>query len=83
MATIAKPNATTEEVDLATRAVWLSYIGGYNQSQIAERLGVSRIKVHRLISLAHRWGLVRVNIEHSLTDLPSEERRIFPFNSLK
>ena len=53
------------ETGLATRAAWLSYIGGYRQEDIAERLGVSRVKVNRLIALAHRRGLVRVMVEGS------------------
>jgi DNA-binding transcriptional regulator LsrR (DeoR family) len=47
----------------AARAAWLSYIGGMRQEDIAERLGVSRIKVNRLIAQAHREGLVRVFVD--------------------
>jgi DNA-binding transcriptional regulator LsrR (DeoR family) len=52
-----------DDLDLATRAAWLSYIGGYTQSEIAKRLGVSRAKAHRLIAQAHARGLVKVFIE--------------------
>lgn len=55
------PNET--DLNLATRAAWLSYIGGYTQGEIAERLGVSRVKAHRLIALAQERGLVKVFIE--------------------
>ncbi len=48
---------------LAARAAWLSYIGGYTQSEIAKRLDVSSAKAHRLISQAQKAGLVRVFIE--------------------
>jgi len=51
------------DLDLATRAAWLSYIGGYTQGDIADRLGVSRAKAHRLIALAQDRGLVKVFIE--------------------
>lgn len=47
----------------AARAAWLSYIGGYTQSEIGRRLGVSPAKAHRLISKAQKAGLVRVFIE--------------------
>ena len=53
------------ELSFATRAAWLSYIGGYKQEEIAERLGVSRVKVNRLIALAHRESLIRVFVEGS------------------
>jgi len=53
------------ELGMATRAAWLSYIGGMTQEDIATRLGVSRVKVNRLIAMAHKEGLVRVTIEGS------------------
>lgn len=56
-------SATESETSMATRAAWLSYIGGYTQSQIAKRLGVSPAKVHRLIATAHQSGLVKVFVE--------------------
>lgn len=56
--------ATTHpDYDLASRAAWLSYIGGYTQSEIADRLLVSRAKAHRLVALAHQLNLVKVFIE--------------------
>ncbi len=51
------------ELGLATRAAWLSHIGGYTQEAIAGRLGISRVKVNRLIAMAQREGLVRVFVE--------------------
>ncbi|MDH3230503.1 MAG: sugar-binding transcriptional regulator [Alphaproteobacteria bacterium] len=56
-------SAEDGDLDLATRAAWLSYIGGYTQGDIAKRLGVSRAKAHRLIAQAHDNGLVKVFIE--------------------
>ena len=53
-------------LNMAARAAWLSYVGGITQEDIAARLRVSRIKVNRLIAMAHREGLVRVFIEGSV-----------------
>ena len=53
---------------LAARAAWLSYIGGYRQEEIAERLHLSRVKVNRLIAEAHRDGLVRVFVDARAAD---------------
>ncbi len=64
------------ETDLAVRAAWLSYVGGYTQEQIAQRLGVSRVKVHRLSSLAHDLGYIKVSIEHELASTVDLENRI-------
>ena len=73
----------TEELDLAVRASWLSYVGGYSQEQIAARLGVSRIKTHRLIAFAHKRGLIKVSIEHDLSELVSLENQLIQKFALK
>lgn len=53
----------TCEINLAARAAWTSYIGDMTQSEIARRLNVSNARVHKLILLARRQGIVRVSIE--------------------
>ncbi|MES1955794.1 sugar-binding transcriptional regulator [Salinisphaera hydrothermalis] len=62
--------------DLAIYVAWLSYIGGYTQAEIAERLSLSRAKVHRLIGEAHQAGYVHVYIDRSPQRLVSYEDRI-------
>lgn len=64
------------ETDLAVRAAWLSFVGGYTQEQIAQRLGVSRVKVHRLSALAQDLGFVKVSIEHDLVSTVALENRL-------
>jgi DNA-binding transcriptional regulator LsrR (DeoR family) len=48
---------------LARRAAWLCYVEGRTQAEVAEHLGLSRIKVTRLIALAHKIGAVKVFVE--------------------
>ncbi|HEV2677692.1 MAG TPA: sugar-binding transcriptional regulator [Aliidongia sp.] len=48
---------------LARRAAWLCYVEGKTQVEVARHLGLSRIKVTRLIALAHRIGAVKVFVE--------------------
>ncbi|UCH75176.1 MAG: sugar-binding transcriptional regulator [Rhodospirillales bacterium] len=68
------------DLDLATRAAWLSYIGGYTQGDIATRLGVSRAKAHRLIAQAQEQGLVKVFIEGVPSEcIACEERLVRSF----
>ena len=55
--------ANSYDPDLMTRAVWLSFVGDLSQKQIASRLGVSRIKVNRLISRAIEHKLVRFSVD--------------------
>lgn len=64
------------ELGLAARAAWLSYIGGHTQEDIARRLGVSRVKVNRLIATAHREGLVRVFVEGTAAECMALEDRL-------
>lgn len=52
-----------DETGLATRAAWFYHAGGLTQSQVAEKLGVTNAKAHRLIARAARAGLVRVLVE--------------------
>ncbi|HCH33244.1 MAG TPA: transcriptional regulator [Oceanospirillaceae bacterium] len=60
---IQKQVTDPEQLDLATRAVWLSFIGGYTQGEVAKRLGVSPVKAHRLIQVAQQQGMVKIFIE--------------------
>jgi len=71
------------ETDLAVRAAWLSYVGGYTQEQIAQRLGVSRVKVHRLSALAQDLGFVKVTIEHELVNTVALEDQLIETFGLK
>ncbi|MGO1118144.1 sugar-binding transcriptional regulator [Rhodovibrionaceae bacterium A322] len=59
----SKDKNADQELSLATRAAWLSFIGGYTQGEIAKRLKVSPAKAHRLIALANQSGLVKVFVE--------------------
>ena len=61
---------------MAARAAWLSYVGGYTQEEIAQRLGVSRVKVNRLIAEAGEAGLVRVFIEGTAAECVALEDAI-------
>lgn len=54
---------TDPESSLQIRAAWLAYVGGYTQEEIAERLGLSRVKAHRLIAAALQSGRVKVFVE--------------------
>lgn len=67
---------TRESDDLAIYVAWLSYVGGYTQAEIADRMSLSRAKVHRLIGEAHKAGYVHVFIDRSPQRLVDQEDRI-------
>ena len=64
------------ELSLASRAAWLAYVGGFRQEDIATRLGISRVKVNRLIALAHRQGFIRVFVEGNALECVALEDQI-------
>ncbi|WP_035056377.1 sugar-binding transcriptional regulator [Andreprevotia chitinilytica] len=57
-----------EKRDQAARAAWMYYVGNNTQHEIADRLGISRQMAQRLVAYAVEQGLVRVRIEHPISD---------------
>lgn len=51
-----------DEIEQITRAAWHYYNDGLTQNQIAEMLGVSRIKVSRLLEKGRQTGLIELRI---------------------
>ena len=65
-----------EQRDLMVRAAWLSYVAERTQNEIAGILGVSRIKVARLIAEARELGLVKIEIDHALSETAEIEETL-------
>ena len=51
---------------LLVRVSWLYYVEELTQKQIGDRLGLSRIKINRLLSQARRSGIVEIRINATL-----------------
>lgn len=49
--------------DLAIRVAWMHFVAGHTQEKIANRLGLSKPRVNRLIAAAQRSGLIKVFVE--------------------
>ncbi|XOB98457.1 sugar-binding transcriptional regulator [Deinococcota bacterium DY0809b] len=54
--------------ELVTVAAWLYYEGGLKQEEVARRLGVSRVKVARLLAQARAEGVVQFVITRPLPE---------------
>jgi deoxyribonucleoside regulator len=54
--------------DLAIRAAWLYHDRGFNQQAVADRLGISRSTISRLLADAERDGIVRVIVTEPLPE---------------
>ncbi len=59
---IASDGSLPEGGELTARAVWYYYVGGMTQQQVAEKLGLTRLRVNRIIGQARADGLVRFDI---------------------
>lgn len=61
---------------LLVRVSWLYYREDLTHQQISERLGLSRIKVLRLLQEARETGIVHIDIRHSSIDCVETEYRL-------
>ncbi len=61
---------------MAVRAAWLHYAGGFTQSEVARKLGLSSLKAHRLITRANQEGLVKVYIDGDVSECVALEAQI-------
>lgn len=67
-------NSSNEE--LMVRSAWLYYEEGLTQQEIARHLGVSRLKVNRLLKQARESGVVQISIQHPGVRLTELESRL-------
>ena len=58
------------------RAAWLYHVAGNTQERTAELLGVSRVKVSRLLAEARDSGIVKISIEHRFARIVEVEETI-------
>jgi DNA-binding transcriptional regulator LsrR (DeoR family) len=65
------------EIDrLRARAVWLYFVEGHTQNEIATMLGLNRVAVVRLIADARRRNEVRISISAPLAELSGIEQAV-------
>lgn len=64
------------EDDLKARAAFHYYVEGLTQERIADRLGVGRVKVHRLLSAAREEGIVQFKIRNRIRDCVELQSRL-------
>lgn len=63
-----------EDDELMIRAAWYYYVGGLNQEMTANRLGLTRARVNKMLSEARESGLVSISIDHQRVGvLPIED----------
>ena len=52
-----------DEKFLSKKCAWLYYVAKLNQNQIAKEIGLSKMRVHRLIAYAEKNGFVKTFVE--------------------
>ena len=52
-----------DEIFLSKKCAWLYYVAKLSQNQIAKRIGLSKMRVHRLIALAEKNGYIKTFVE--------------------
>ncbi len=71
------------EEQLATRAAWLYFIGNNTQAQIAKKLGLTRLRVNRLLASARELGLVQIQVTGRLASCVALEHELVARFGLK
>jgi DNA-binding transcriptional regulator LsrR (DeoR family) len=61
--------AATRRQELMTHAAWLYYVHDLDQGHVAERLGVSRSRVSRLLAAARNAGIVEIRVHGASADV--------------
>lgn len=54
--------ATDEERELGARVAWAYYNEGLTQAEVARRVGITRVRVNRLLQQCRETGLVQISI---------------------
>ena len=74
---------TSEEEQLRVRVAWLYFMEGLTQSDIADRLGITRLRANRLLAEARADGLVSIQVNARLADCVALERQLVAETSLR
>ena len=60
--------AESDADQITARVIWYYYVGSLTQQEIADRLGLTRLRVNRIIGQARADGSVRIDVRLPLLD---------------
>lgn len=69
-------SAPADGGQVAVRAAWLYFVEGHTQAQVARRLGITRLRVNRILADAQRSGLVGISINADLASCVELEQSL-------
>lgn len=64
------------EAQIQARACWYYYVGAMTQQEIADRLGLTRLRVNKILGQARQDGLVSVEIKLPLANCVALEEKL-------
>jgi DNA-binding transcriptional regulator LsrR (DeoR family) len=70
------PEPDLEAGLIKARVVWYYYIGGLTQQEIADRVGITRVRANRIIGQARMDGSVRIDVRLPLAECVSLEQSL-------
>ena len=70
------PNSETADAQVQARVAWYYYVAGMTQQEIANRLGLTRFRVNRIVGQARSEGLVRIEVKLPLASCVALEERL-------
>ncbi|MEJ1158458.1 sugar-binding transcriptional regulator [Prosthecomicrobium sp. N25] len=68
--------ADLAEAQIQARACWYYYVGAMTQQQIADQLGLTRLRVNKIVGQARSDGLVNIEIKLPLANCVALEERL-------
>jgi DNA-binding transcriptional regulator LsrR (DeoR family) len=66
----------SEETRIRARVIWYYYIGGMTQQEIADRLGMTRLRVNKIVGQARTDGSVEIKVHTPLAECVALEERL-------
>jgi DNA-binding transcriptional regulator LsrR (DeoR family) len=75
-ATLVKSAQEAAEAQTIARVAWYYYVGGMTQQEIADRLGLTRLRVNRIVGQARADGSVRIEVTLPLASCVALEERL-------
>ena len=67
-----EPKIIDEKI-LSKKCAWLYYVAKLNQNQIGQKVGLSKMRVHRLIAYAEKNGYVKTFVEGNFETITQYE----------
>lgn len=64
------------ETEIQARVAWHYYVGNLTQQEIADRFGLTRLRVNRLLAAGRQSGLLQITINSEIASCVELERRL-------